>query len=267
MSGRWEIGDLEALACVSRLAPRGPSLSAEPNVLMGRVVSIRHGMTRTNVHVKVDQDVIVRSRRRTDGETWPTANVDEWVYVRIPEEAVFIGTAELPPGRPRWNHWMGRIVLVGPIAEGSRVTVIIKGEPITLHSANPVLGLHRRPQTWDCVTVAVDPERVELCRVEKTNGFESSQIQMGGVLCLRDHHWGDRVWLKGAIQSVRRLPDACIAELKIGDAHLTAYVEQNPAFDGLWEPGLAIELHMSQWEAWIKPAGNVLGVVPCRLTY
>lgn len=237
------------------------------NVFVGQVVSIRHGLTRTSVQVKVDRHVIVRSRRPARGQAWPLALVGEWVRVRIPPEAVLVETMDLWPGRPRWNRWRGRIVLVGPTTEGSHVTVKLKGTSLSLFSVNRIAGLQHRPDVGTGVTMAVDPERVELRWAEEAEGFDISPIQARMPLCPLDYHRNERVWLKGVVQSVRRQSEACVVELLIGDARVAAQVDVHSGLEWMEQPGRAIELHMSQWEAWIKPAGSDGEAVPCRLTY
>jgi hypothetical protein len=34
-----------------------------------------------------------------------------------------------------------------------------------------------------------------------------------------------------------------------------------------WAPGLPVEMHVDQWEAWLRPAGDGIDAVMCKLMY
>jgi hypothetical protein len=36
---------------------------------------------------------------------------------------------------------------------------------------------------------------------------------------------------------------------------------------GEWAPGLPVEMHVGQWEAWLRPSGDDLDAVMCILAY
>lgn len=52
--------------------------------------------------------------------------------------------------------------VVEPSASDGLMTVKLHGEPWTLKSAGPGLGLDRWPQAWDEVHISIDPEEVKL---------------------------------------------------------------------------------------------------------
>lgn len=66
------------------------------------------------------------------------------------------------PALPGWNQWIARVVLVDPGSYGRRVTAKVIGEPWTLMSTMSLMQIDRDLQTWDVVTLSIDPAGVTL---------------------------------------------------------------------------------------------------------
>ena len=238
---------------------------AGPNALIGTVVSIQIWPTRTSILVGVGQDAQLFVRWPTDRPEQPAVRPGDRVEVRIPAEVVLVNLPEVRLGKPSWNRWPGRVVWAPPDGGGARLTLKLRGEPITLQTTNPVVGLPRRPQTWDLVTIVVDPKRAFLYMRspvaeifhERASSLASSWARVG------DRH----VWLKGGCGQWRRSSGLWVLWLTVGDAQVSAHLGQESSADFWWEPGTEVEVSIEQWDAWIRPAGFAREPVGCRLAY
>ncbi|MGH7254006.1 MAG: hypothetical protein ACREIE_09440, partial [Nitrospiraceae bacterium] len=173
------------------------------------------------------------------------------------------GTSGTWPGKNRWNRWEGRIVLVAPVDAEPMITVKVQGVDVTLKSTGPVSGLGRRPQVWDEVNIAVDPEKVKLVlQTAESSPRRFDQIGMGGGTLAGPH-----VWLKGLLQAVHEVSSGWLLSLEIGGAHVSALVSLEAIQEISWArmPGEQVEVHVDQWDAWVKPSGAGAEPIPCRL--
>ena len=76
-----------------------------------------------------------------------------------------------------------------------------------------------------------------------------------------------RVWLKARVQGVRRAESGCVVSLDVGGAHVSALVCGDQDLLCEWVPGLPVEMHVDQWDAWLRPTGAGLDAVMCTLMY
>jgi hypothetical protein len=229
------------------------------------VEAIQQGLSGTGVRIRTSKHVSLRVRWPFDPGKDLSVTIGQRVTARIAVADVLLGAAGVWSGHARWNRWVGRIVLVEAREAATTVTVKLRGADMTLKSTGPVLGLNRRPQTWDAVTVAVDPERIELACHRKDDGLRLfGRTQMGGGVVVED-----RVWLGGVLQAVREVSAGWLLSLEIGDACVSALVN-GEALDGIfqaWIPGEKLAVHVDQWNAWIRRCRTNTDPVLCRLVH
>jgi molybdopterin-binding protein len=243
-------------------ADGGPSIPTW-NIVSGKVESIHQGLTRTGIHVRIGQHVIIRLRLPSDIGSLHDVRIGQRVTAKIAADAVLLGVPGTWPGKERWNRWTGRIVLVEPGPSVDVVTTKVHGESWTLKSLGPVLGLERRPSAWDTVTITVDPARVRLVRQTSDDGVEQFHRETFSTQALT----GGRVWLKGCVQAIRQVPTGWLLLFEIGSAHVSALVSTEAWIPWNWKPGVDVDVHVGQWEAWVKPHGRDTDPIQCRLFY
>ena len=231
----------------------------ECNLLAGRVVSILHGLTRTSVKLVTDNEATLRVRCSSEHFQEMNMHIGQRVVAQIRADAVLLGAAGVWPGGYRWNRWTGRIVLVEPGAECPLITVKLQGKSCTLKCTGPVVGLTSRPEAWDAVSIVIDPEQVILMPQQ------SATRTRGTTTNVRTPE--RRVWLKARVEAVRKSASGSVVALDVGGAHISALVcgDQDALFE--WTPGLPVEMHIDQWDAWLRPAGEGLDSVMCKLMY
>ncbi len=78
---------------------------------------------------------------------------------------------------------------------------------------------------------------------------------------------GGRVWLKGTVQAIRQVPTGWLLSFDIGGARVSSLVCAEVGLPWHLMPGVQVEVHVGQWEAWIKPVGMDTSPVQCRLLY
>lgn len=88
--------------------------------------------------------------------------VGQAVVAMIPAKAVRLEAGLFRRSRQRLNRWYGRVMLVTSDRNGHLITAKIHGERWSLTSASPVVGSVPRVQTWDAVSIVIDPHRIEL---------------------------------------------------------------------------------------------------------
>ncbi len=76
-----------------------------------------------------------------------------------------------------------------------------------------------------------------------------------------------RVWLRATIVDVDRSSDRCLLSLLVGTARVSVLVEQEHDHFTGWAVGMLIEIHISPYEAWVKPYGVDSSPVLCGLLY
>jgi len=76
-----------------------------------------------------------------------------------------------------------------------------------------------------------------------------------------------RVWLSAIIANVDRSIDRSLLSLLVGTARVSVLVEQEHDHFACWAVGMLIEIHISRYEAWVKPYGRDSSPVLCGLLY
>lgn len=212
--------------------------------------------------MRIGQHATVRLRLPSDIGSLHDVRIGQRVTAKIAADAVLLGVPGTWPGKERWNRWTGRIVLVEPGPSANVITTKVHGESWTLKSSEPVLGSERRPCAWDIVTIAVDPARVRLVRQASDDGGQFHRMTFSTQALT-----GGRVWLKGRVQTLRQVPTGWLLSLQIGSAHVSALVRTEAGIPWNWMPGAEVEVHVGQWEAWVKPYGQDTDPMECRLLY
>lgn len=230
------------------------------NYLTGRVSSILHGLTRATVKVMTEDDVSFKVRCASDVFEEMSLRIDQPVVARINAHDVLIGMAGMWHGKERWNRWNGRIVLVNPADSDPLITAKLQGKCCTLVSTGPIIGLSLRPETWEPVSIVIDPETISLTPYlhATRQRWTATHVPM---------HERHRVWLKARVEAVRKSDSGSIVLLNVGGTHISALVCGDQDIPYEWAPGLPVEMHVDQWEAWLRPAGDALDAVVCKLMY
>jgi len=230
------------------------------NYITGRVSSILHGLTRATIKVMMEDDVSFKVRCASDMFEEMNLRIDQPVVARINAHDVLLGAAGIWPGKERWNRWNGRIVLVNPADSDPLITVKLQGKSCTLVSTGPVIGHSLRPETWEPVSIVIDPETISLAPYLQT----TRQRWTATHVPIHERH---RVWLKARVEAVRKSDSGSIVSLDVGGTHISALVCGDDDIPYEWAPGLSVEMHVDQWEAWLRPAGDGLDAVMCKLVY
>jgi molybdopterin-binding protein len=234
-------------------------LSSVWNLLAGRVISILHGLTRTTIKV-MTEDAILRIRCSPERVQERSLHIGQQVVAQIHANDVLLGMAGTWPGGDRWNRWTGRIVLVDPGMSDPMITVKLQGKSCTLKSTGPVVGQTFRPEAWDAVNIVIDPEKVSLMphQFASRTRWTSTSPRIYG---------NNRVWIRGRVEAVRKAESGCVISLDVGGAHISALIcgDQDALCE--WVPGLPVEMHVDQWDAWLRPTGEGVDAVMCKLMY
>lgn len=233
--------------------------SEESNLLAGRVVSILHGLTRTSVKLVTDNEATLGVRCSSEHFQEMNMHIGQRVVAQIRADAVLLGAAGVWPGGYRWNRWTGRIVLVEPGAEVPAITVKLEGKSCTLKCTGPVVGQPLRPEAWDPVSIVIDPEQVALMPQQSATRTRWTTTDVPTS--------ERRVWLKARVEAVRKSASGSVVALDVGGAHISALVcgDHDAPFE--WTPGLPVEMHIDQWDAWLRPTGEGLDAILCKLVY
>jgi molybdopterin-binding protein len=235
-----------------------PLMSSGPmwNHVDGRVISILYGLTRTTVKMMSEDEVLFTVRCPSEKFEQVNVRIGQHVTAQINAHDVLLGMAGMSFGKERWNRWSGRIVLVGPGTSSPLITVKLQGKGCTLTSVGPIIGQSLRPEAWEPVTIVIDPENVTL--TPHVFATHDATIRT---------HWRHRVWLKARIEAVRKSASGNVVSLDVGGSHISALVCENQAIPYEWAPGLPVEMHVDQWKAWLRPAGDGIDAVMCKLMY
>jgi molybdopterin-binding protein len=230
------------------------------NLVAGHIGSILHGLTRTTIKVVTEDGATIRLRCPSERFQQMSLHIGQQVMAQIHANAVLLGMAGTWPGGDRWNRWTGRIVLVEPGAERPLITVKLQGKSCTLKCTGPGVGKSSRPEAWDTVNIVIDPEKVALMP-QRSAGRSRWAATSAGT------YERPRVWLKARVEAVRRAESGCVVSLDVGGAHVSALVcgDQDALCE--WAPGLPVEMHVDQWDAWLRPAGDDIDAVMCKLMY
>ncbi len=230
------------------------------NHVDGRVISILQGLTRTTMKLLTEDEVVLTVRCPSEKFEQMSVRVGHHATARINANDVLLGTGGTSPGKERWNRWSGRIVLVGPGTSTPLITVKLQGKGCTLTSTGPVVGHSLRPEAWEPVNIVIDPENVTLTphrRATYDTGAATS-------VHMHDSH---RVWLKARVEAVRRSDSGSVVSLDVGGARVSALLCGDQATLCEWTPGLPVEMHVGQWEAWLRPTGDRIEAIMCTLFY
>ena len=177
-------------------SPNSYSLPRVRNYLKGTVISLHEGLTRIGCHVALADGGTIRLRLPGTFRRQPRMHIAQRVTVKISPVAVLLGAPGVWPGKPRWNRWEGRIVLV-EAGTPPVVTLKVLNERLTLKSVAPVLGLERSPRTWDPVSIVIDPEKVKLVGYQAEHGALRPRLMIENSQAPP----ASRVWLKGRVEA------------------------------------------------------------------
>jgi molybdopterin-binding protein len=235
-----------------------PLISSDPmwNHVDGRVISILYGLTRTTVKVMSEDEVILTVRCPSEKFEQVNVRIGQQVTAQVNAHNVLLGMAGMSFGKERWNRWSGRIVLVNSRDSASLITVKLQGKGCTLTSTGPVIGQSLRPEVLEPVSIVIDPENVTLT----PHMFATHDTTIRA-------HERHRVWLKARIEAVRKSASGSVVSLNVGGTHISALVCGDQDIPYEWAPGLPVEMHVDQWEAWLRPAGDGIDAVMCKLMY
>lgn len=226
------------------------------NRLSGRVISILHGLTRTTVKLMIEEEIILTMRCPSKRFEPMNVRIGQHVIAQVNAHDVLLGTVGRWPGKERWNRWSGRIVLINPRDSAPLITVKLQGKGCTLTSTGPVIGQPSQPEVWEPVSIVIDPENVTLT----PHMFATHDTT------IRTHE-RHRVWLKARVETVRKSESGSVVSLDVGGSHISALVCGDQDIPYEWAPGLPVEMHVDQWEAWLRPAGDGIDAVMCKLIY
>src|SRR5207249_98137 len=80
-------------------------------------------------------------------------------------------------------------------------------------------------------------------------------------------HDTHRVWLKARIEAIRKSASGSVVSLDVRGTQISALICGDQDIPYEWAPGLPVEMHVDQWEAWLRPAGDGIDAVMCKLMY
>ena len=122
------------------------------------------------------------------------------------------------------------------------------------------MGQRLRPEAWEPVTIVIDPENVTLMPKPSVTRNHWTAARAGA-------HESHRVWLKARVDGVRKGDSGCVISLNVGGARVSALLCEDQDTRCEWTPGLPVEMHVGQWEAWLRPTAKDADGVMCKLIY
>jgi hypothetical protein len=187
----------------------------------------------------------------------------QWVKALIPSEAVQLEAGYFRQGKRRWNRWIGTVLRVESLSGERLITIGLHNDRLALTSCGPIMGSDRYPHMWDTVNVVVDPTRItlEASSTAAPAWSQNDEEDRNGLLA------DSRVWLRARIVEVGTAPEGRLLSLLVGSARVSALVGSESDSFGQWTPGMAIEIHVGRYEAWLKPSGNGCPPVLCGILY
>jgi hypothetical protein len=130
------------------------------NCIEGVIRSQSVGLARAGVRIKIMERTELRVRWPLEQRRYFVAG--QCVLATIPAGAVRLEAGMFRRTNQRWNRWTGRIALVEHRESGPLYTVKIHREDWTIKAYGPVLGARQPIQTWDVVSIVVDPQLIQL---------------------------------------------------------------------------------------------------------
>ncbi|MDI3467408.1 MAG: hypothetical protein OJF50_006229 [Nitrospira sp.] len=248
----------------------GMSFQASPsspkamvNVLPAQVAAIYRGLMRVGIRVRVGERTNLAVRLPLDHRLANALSAGQWVKALIPSEAVQLEAGYFRLGKRRWNRWIGNVLRVESLSGERLVTVGLHNDQLLLTSCGPIMGSDHYPQTWDTVNVVVDPTRItlEVASVATPTWSQTEERAMS------DSPSDSRVWLRARIVEVGEVPEGRLLSLLVGSARVSALVGSESDSFGQWVPGMAVEIHVGRYEAWLKPRGIGCPPVLCGILY
>jgi hypothetical protein len=239
------------------------SLLPMVNVISAQVAAIHRGMIRVGIRLRVGERTDLAVRLPLSHCLTNDLSAGQWVRALIPAEAVQLEAGYFRQGKRRWNRWIGRIVLVDSV-QGERVaTVTLHNDQITLKSCGLMIGSNWVPQAWDTVNIVVDPTNITLDTLPRISS--SSVLSRNGE---KNNPVSDaRVWLKGQITHIGHSQEGTLLSLLIGSAHVSVFIDQEDDDFRRWTSGMAVEIHVDQYDAWLKPRGHDRSAIFCGILY
>ncbi|MGQ0812406.1 MAG: hypothetical protein ACT4OO_14445 [Nitrospiraceae bacterium] len=233
------------------------------NHLIGSVRSIHNGVTCAMVRLRVGQRLDLRVKWMSGSMIERAPQAGQGFVATISPNDVTLEAGMFRRGKERWNRWPGRIVLVDTRASEPLITVKIHGEDVILNSRGSVIGLDRAPQVWDTVNIVVDSTRVQLQHLDPRTNRPRAFWTEGAATMQTD----SRVWMKGLVRGANRLPTGWLVALEIGTARVSALVGRAWEMENRLEIGVPMQVHVGQYEAWLKPYGMDAKPIRCDLLY
>jgi len=233
------------------------------NVISAQVAAIHRGMVRVGIRLRVGQRTDLAVRLPLSHYLTNDLSAGQWVRALIPAEAVQLEAGYFRQGRRRWNRWIGRIVLVDSVQAERVATVTLHNDQITLKSCGSMIGSNWVPQAWDTVNIVVDPASITLDTLPRISS--SPALSRNGE---KNNPVSDaRVWLKGQITHIGHSHEGTLLSLLIGSAHVSVFIDQEDDDFRRWTSGMNVEIHVAQYDAWLKPSGTDRSAIFCGILY
>lgn len=239
------------------------SPNAMVNVVPAQVASIYRGLVRVGIRLRVGERTNLAVRLPLGHGMANNLSAGQWVKALIPSEAVQLEAGYFRQGKRRWNRWIGNVLSVESASGEQMVTVGLHNDQFMLTSCGSIMGSDRCLQVWDTVNVVVDPTRITLEAASAAGSAWSQKEEEGLSDLLAD----SRVWLRARIVEVGKAPEGRLLSLLVGSARVSALVGWESDSFGQWAHGMAVEIHVGQYEAWLKPRGNGCAPILCGILY
>jgi hypothetical protein len=230
------------------------------NGVSASVVEIHQGLTRTTMKLTAGRATALKVRWPSEKTEGACPDIGEHVVACISAGQVVLATPDRWPGHDRWNRWVGRVVSI-ETGDQSVVLVKVQGEQWTLRSTCPVVGLTRSPQVSDLLNIVIDPHTINLIRDRISRQWSARRVTEPDV----QSETIGMVRLKGRTRSVHRTSNGCLLSISIGEARISALLDESEENNPVWRPGMNVEIHMNEKDSWVKYDQGVL--MPCNLAY
>lgn len=233
------------------------------NAVSAQVAAIHRGMVRVGIRLRIGERTDLAVRLPLSHYLSNDLSAGQWVRALIPAEAVQLEAGYFRQGKRRWNRWIGRIVLVESVQEERVVTVTFHNDQITLKSCGSTTGSNWSPQAWDTVNIVVDPTNITLDILPRISS--SPVLSRNGEQ--NDPVSDARVWLKGQITHIGHSQEGTLLSLLIGTAQVSVFIDQEADDFRRWTSGMNVEIHVDQYDAWLKPRGSDRSAIFCGILY
>lgn len=239
------------------------SLLPMVNVISAQITVIHRGMMRVGIRLLVGERTDLAVRLPLSHYLTDDLSAGQWVRALIPAEAVHLEAGYFRQGKRRWNRWIGQIALVDSVQGERVITVKLHNDQLTLKSCGSTIASNWRPQVWDTVNIVVDPAKITLDAVP-----HHSRSPMPSRKVERNERLPDaRVWLKGQITHIGHSQEGTLLSLLIGTASVSVFIDQEDDDVRRWTTDMNVEIHVDQYDAWLKPRGSNGSAILCGILY